>query len=135
MNENILKIALLWLLIAISYSMHSIYHLSELFFGIDIKLPDANGKVPLNIHFFRIATEVFTLLMVVLTIKIKARAYNWFSFIWACLLGILNLVHFVSTFIREPSEISQIALLAFVLAVNVLLAIEIYKAIRIKNNY
>lgn len=118
------KISFLWLVIAIGYIFHSTYHLSGAIFGADIRLPDSTGEVPVIMYVFRIVLEIFTLTLVLLTLYFSGKTFRWFSFIWACILGILNLVHLVETIIGEPSELSQLTLLAFIFAANIVLILE-----------
>ncbi len=129
-NQNY-KIAFLWLLIVIGFILHGYYHLAELFFGIDIKLHDAKGEVPIGTHLFRIVLEIFTLIFVLLSVYISKKIFYRISFAWAIVLGILNLAHLGGTIANEIGEISQVALLAFILATNILLSIELWKSIKI----
>ncbi len=124
------RMSLLWLLIAFCYSQHSLYHLSGLFYGQDIRLPDTNGEVPVSLHLFRIAVEIVTLIICVLTLYIKRKGFYWFCFVWASLLGLLNLVHLAQTVMGEIEDLSQVALLSFVVLINGLLVADAWKMVR-----
>lgn len=123
MNKQFL-ISFLWLLIVIGYIFHSTYHLSEAVFGVDIKLPNATGEVPIVMYVIRIVLEIFTLTLVLLTLYSTGKVFRWFSFVWASILGVLNAFHLGETIMGHPGELSQLVLLAFILATNVLLVIE-----------
>lgn len=130
MNRQV-KISFLWFLIVVGYIFHSTYHLSGVvFFGVDVNPPAVKGEVPTTLYVIRIVLEVLTLLLVLLSLYLSGKGFRWFSFIWAVILGILNAVHLVETIVGEPSELSQLALLTFILAANVMLAIETIRQIR-----
>lgn len=125
-----LRIAILWLLIAFSFIMHGYYHLAELFFGADIKVAGATGKVPLNAHLFSILIEVLPLSLGVWFLFRVRKGLLWFGYIYALLLCILNVVHWVSTLMHEWSEIRQVVLLALIVLFNILLCRELLREIK-----
>lgn len=116
-----LRIAILWIVIVLCYFIHGYYHLAELFFGIDIKLPDTTAKVPLAAHLFSVFIEIIPLTIAVTSLFIFRKWFVTTTWIFAIVLGLLNLVHLVQTLLKEPGEIRQIALLTFIVVVNVLL--------------
>jgi len=124
------RISFLWLSISVCFLLHSVYHLSELFFGIDIKTPEANGTVPVAAHLFRIVVELGVLIMFLLSLYAKSKSYYVFSYVWAVLLGILNVVHLGGTIVSEFQEYSQLTLLAFIVVVNIFLIIDSNKCWR-----
>lgn len=124
MNHQI-KTALLWVLIVFCYLWHGYYHLAELFFGADIKIPGAKGTVPLASHLFSLTIEVLPLSAGVATLYITRKWFVWTSLVFAVLLALLNVVHLGTTVIHESGDIRQLALLTLILAVNVLLVKEI----------
>lgn len=126
-NKLQFRIAFLWLLIVIGYIYHGQFHLSELLYGVDIRIPNTNGQIPMGMHIFRILVELVTLLMVLLTLYIPKKGFKAFSFVWAILLGVLNLFHLGETLVKEFNDLSQIVLLTFVLAANILLIADTKK--------
>ncbi|WP_346318038.1 hypothetical protein [Chitinophaga sp. YIM B06452] len=119
------KIALLWILIVFCYLLHGYYHVAELFFGVDIKIPDAKGEVPLSSHLFSLLIEIVPLSAGLAALYVTRKWFTWASLVFAILLGLLNVVHLVMTFMHESSDIRQLALLAFIIAVNILLVKEL----------
>ncbi|MDR2470311.1 MAG: hypothetical protein LBD27_07535, partial [Tannerella sp.] len=53
-----------------------------------------------------------------------------FSFVWSALFLLLNAVHLYETLFVEKFDLSQAALLSFVLVVNVLLSLAIWKGVK-----
>lgn len=124
------RIVLLWLIIVLCFFIHGYYHLAEIFFGIDIKIEGATGKVPLATHLFSLLIEIVPLTLLVLHLYRRGRIFLWISLIFAGLLAILNLVHFGATVWNEAGDIRQIALLSFIFIVNLLLVKEIYRFLK-----
>lgn len=125
-----IRITILWLVIAFAFVMHGYYHLAELFFGVDIKIEGATGKVPINAHLFSTVVEIIPLVLGIWFLFRVRKGLLWFSYIFALILCMLNLVHWVSTVMHEPGEIRQAVLLALIVVVNILLCKELLKEIK-----
>jgi signal transduction histidine kinase len=98
-----------------------------LFYGIDISLPGATGgEVPLGVQAFNTVIFTLTFLMALLSIHLSGRGFRWFSLVWSALFLLLNLFHLGATAFVEKFDLSQVCLLTFVLAVNVLLMLTLY---------
>ena len=126
MNLQI-RITLLWLLLVFCFLVHGYYHVAELFFGVDIAIPGATGKVPLAAHFFSLLVEILPLIIALATMYVTKKWFLWGSFVFAILLLLLNIVHLVQTVMHEPGEIRQVALLSFIIVVNWLLVRDLNK--------
>jgi hypothetical protein len=57
MNTQI-KIAFYWLLLGVCFLTHTLFHIYGLFYGADIRLPEATGEVSLGVQAFN--TVIFT---------------------------------------------------------------------------
>lgn len=132
MNNINFRIPLLWLLITVGFILHGNYHLSDMFFGIDIKLPNAEGVVPLSAHIFRVVIEISILLFILFSLFKSGKIFYWISFIWAIILGLLNLIHIGETIINDIQNISQIVLLTYIFVVNLVLIAELWKVAKTK---
>lgn len=125
------RIAFIWLLIALCYLFHSNYHLSQVVFGIDIKISGASGHIPVSMHIMRLGLEVFSMLLALLTLYVEKKGFNLFLFIWAIVLLVLNALHLGETIYQEINDISQVGLLSFIVVANLFLISDIrrWKAI------
>jgi len=129
-----LRAAILWIVIVFCYFIHGYYHLAELFFGMDIKIPDAQGHVPVATHLFSVFVEILPLSIGVATLFISGKWFVWTAFVFSILFALLNLVHLAMTIFKEAGDIRQIALLGLIMVVNILLVSDISKQRkRIKN--
>lgn len=128
-----LRTALLWFLLVFCYLLHGYYHIAELFFGVDIKVPNATGSVPMAVHLFSVFIEIIPLSIGLISLYKTAKWFMWTSFIFAIILGLLNLIHLGQTIAKEPGEIRQLALLSFIVVVNILLILDINKQRKTKS--
>ncbi|GAB3008317.1 hypothetical protein GCM10027051_05670 [Niabella terrae] len=122
--NSFVRLSFLWFSITVCYILHNIYHLSELFFGIDIKLPDAAGEVPMATHLFRLLVDLSVLVFFLTSLYGRGKRFFISSYVWAMLLLILNIVHLGGTIASEWKEYSQLALLSFIVVLNLMLLLE-----------
>lgn len=130
-----IRIAFLWTLLVLGFVLHGHYHLAELFYGKDIKIPDATGEVPVVAHVFSILLEILPLLIAVAIFYTMKKWYIWTSLIIAGLLALLNLVHLVQTVLHEPGDLRQVVLLSYLVFINTLLLTDLVKAARKGGNW
>jgi hypothetical protein len=124
------KAAFYWLLLGICFLTHTVLHLYGLFYGVDIRLPDAAGEVSLGTQAFNTVIFTLTFLMALLSVNLSGRGFRWFSLAWSSLFLLLNLFHLGATVFVEAFDLSQACLLTLVLAVNVLLTATLWKGLR-----
>jgi hypothetical protein len=101
-----------------------------IFFGVDLRLPDSTGEVPLGTQVFNTVFFTVTFLMALLSINLSGRGFRWFSIVWSALFLLLNLFHWAATVFVEAFDLSQVCLLSFVPVVNVLLTVGLWKGIK-----
>jgi hypothetical protein len=101
-----------------------------LFYGVDIRLPEAPGEVPLGDQAFNTVVFTVTFLIAFLSINLSGKGFRWFSLVWSALFLPLNVFHLGATLFVEAFDLSQSILLTFVLAVNVLLTITLWKGLK-----
>lgn len=127
MKEKVrLQIIVLWLLLSIGFILHNGYHLAEMFFGIDIKNPEANGEIPTSVHLFKILLELPLLVIILASLYTTSKTFLRFSFVWSLLLCLVNGWHCIETLQHESSDFSQVALLLIVFIVNFTLVLWLY---------
>lgn len=119
-----LRTAVLWGLIVFCYLVHGYYHISGLFFGIDVRMPEANGQMPMAMHFFSLLVEILPLGMAVASLYVNRKWFAWTNFILAILFTVLNVFHLGETIMKEADDIRQLALLSLVVVINLLLVMD-----------
>jgi hypothetical protein len=102
-----------------------------LFYGVDIRLPDATGnEIPLFDQIFNTVIFTFTFLIALLSVNLSGCGFRWFSFVWSALFLLLNLAHLAEATFVETFDLSQVFLLSFVLVVNVMLTVTLWKSLK-----
>ena len=129
-----IKTAFYWLLLGICFLTHTLLHVYGLFYGVDIRLPEAAGEIPLGVQAFNTVIFTGTFLMALLSAHLSGRSFRWFSFVWSALFLLLNIFHLGATAFVEAFDLSQVCLLTLALAVNVLLTAALGKSLRPKNS-
>jgi hypothetical protein len=101
-----------------------------LFYGVDIRLSEAGGEVPLGDQLFNTLIFTITFLIALLSMHLSGKAFRWFSLVWSVLFLLLNFFHLGAAIFVEAFDISQVCLLTFVPAVNVLLTVTLWKSLK-----
>ncbi|MDR1683612.1 MAG: hypothetical protein LBS25_09575 [Candidatus Symbiothrix sp.] len=130
MNTQI-KTAIYWLLLGVCFLTHTLFHIYGLFYGVDIRLPDTTGsEVPLFDQVFNTVIFTLTFLIALLSVNLSGRGFRWFSLVWSVLFLLLNLAHLAEAAFVEKFDLSQVCLLSFVLVVNGMLIVTLWKSLR-----
>jgi hypothetical protein len=125
------KIAIYWLLLGVCFLTHTLFHLYGLFYGIDIRIPGVTeSEVPVSDQAFNTIIYTVTFLMALLSVNLSGKSFRWISFVWSALFLLLNLFHLGATLFVEAFDLSQACLLSFIVAVNVLLTLTLWKETR-----
>lgn len=119
------KIIALWTLIVIGFILHHLYGLAGVYFNKSIMIEGSTGETPGWAHYWRIGLEGMAFLFAVLTVQLDQKWFRWTAFIWAILLGIFNVYHFITAIIYEPANISEILILLLMAIANMFLIKEL----------
>ncbi|REG98959.1 hypothetical protein [Flavobacterium aquicola] len=125
--NTITKITFCWLLIVVALAYHVQYEMSGLFFGKDIKSPEATGEMPYFLHYFNIAVTIIPLFFALLTPFVNHKIFVMVSLVYAVLYLLLNAFHVIATAMEDIFNLSQMTLLTFVAVTNILLVLSINK--------
>ncbi|MDD4513951.1 hypothetical protein [Massilibacteroides sp.] len=128
--ESRVKIIFYWQLIGICYILHNLLHLSEIYYGKEMLILDANGVTPMGAQIFTILVSTMPFILAVLSLNVFNKGFLWASFVWSVLLACLNTLHLAETLSSDVLDFSQIVLLLFVLVVNLLLSVALWKSVR-----
>ncbi|MEM1120723.1 MAG: hypothetical protein AAGJ18_09760 [Bacteroidota bacterium] len=120
------KVALMWLLLPICISIHTVLETVEHVFFSE-KMESFGTEIPTEAHFIYIVALLLPLILAFLSIFIDHKGFRWFSLIYAGLLTLLNVVHLAEIVMTNIGNITQVILLLFVVVVSVLLLLELNK--------
>lgn len=125
--NNLQKIIVLWLLFVVCMIFHFNYHVGELFYGIDIKRPNANGIVPMSAAIVRFVFEILPMMFITFLMFIEKAWLRIFNFSVSILYTLANFAHLFQELRSEKPDLSQINLLSFVLVASLLLNLASWK--------
>lgn len=117
------KISILWLFIALGWIVHHLYGLFNIYYNETLIMDGATGEAPIVHHVYRMLFEGIALCFALLTLEISKPWFRWTTFVWAIIGALYNIYHFVTALMYEPSNISEI----FVLALMVVASLFLYK--------
>ena len=125
----VLKISFYWLLIAFGLVIQSnIELMKRVFFSAEANISGAEG-IPTPVHVLFIGTMIIPALFSFLNTKLSNKTiFLWISIVYAILLLIVNVYHFIADGISDLTNISKIAILLFISIVNAFLVIELFQS-------
>jgi len=116
---------LLWLILVIAMILHFNYHIGEIFYGIDIVRPEANGTIPIGTHLIRNIFYHLPILWILILLYFNSKIIRFGLFITSLIYTLSHAMHLVGE-MTNP-DLSQVPLLTITLGVSILLNREQYK--------
>lgn len=116
-----IRLLILWMLIILGMILHFNYHVSEIFYGIDVVREGANGTVPVGAHLIKNIFYHIPLLLVVSLLYFSNKAYRLMLFIAGLAFTLAHAQHLAGEFRHDTLDPSQVPLLSIVLLISVLI--------------
>lgn len=126
MDKRVILI-MLWLLCTVGMILHFNYHIGEIFYGIDVTRPNANGEVPIGVFVIRSVFYHMPFVWILLIIYRSSKFWKMGLFSISSLYALAHLGHFIGELSNTSPSISQVSLLFTVLATSVILVVEHYR--------
>ncbi|MEM9361363.1 MAG: hypothetical protein AAGA43_01960 [Bacteroidota bacterium] len=124
--EKRIVLIVLWILCTLGMVLHFNYHIGELFYGIDIVRPDANGKVPTGVFIIRTLYYHLPMVWIVLIMYGKKPWIHSGLLLVGVGYSLSHLAHLTGELLNPERSPSQISLLILVFVLSVVLAYEHY---------
>lgn len=123
------KISFYWLLLAFGLVLQSNIELMQrVFFSVDNSASGAEG-IPTPVHVIFLLSMIIPAVFSFLNTKFSNKPlFVWISIVYAFLLLIINIYHFIGDGISDLTNISKIVTLLFVPIVNIFLIIELFQS-------
>jgi hypothetical protein len=115
------KIALLWLFLAIGFIIHHVYGLATIYTSESLYIESTQGETPMAWHVYRILFEGLALVFALLSLQFNKKGFWTTALVFAMVLGLYNTYHFVAALLHELGNLSEIVVLAWMVAVSVVL--------------
>ncbi|GAA4462697.1 hypothetical protein GCM10023093_09830 [Nemorincola caseinilytica] len=124
-----LRIVLLWVILVICMILHFDYHVSEIFYGIDVRKAGANGTVPPTILIIRTAFHFLPLLYAVTLMWYAGAVARKVNMVLSILYLGANAAHFIGE-VRKGDNPSQIMLLGLTFVLSAVLVMAARQWVR-----
>lgn len=124
------RLVVLWVLLIIGMILHFNYHVSEIFYGIDVVRPGANGTMPISALVIKTIYYHLPMLYVVALLYFQQKGFRLAAFVVGLVYTLSHLVHLSKELVHDPKgtpEITQVNLLLLVLAISTLMNWESWK--------
>jgi hypothetical protein len=125
LNRPETRIFAFWLLLTLCMMLHFDYHVSDIFYGIDVKRPNANGTKPLSLVAIRFVFQILPMLLAVAMLYFQATWFRKLVFGISTLYTLANAAHLAGEL--TEGEPSQLVLLSFTLLLSVLLNVSAWE--------
>jgi hypothetical protein len=121
--NNQSKISFTWLAIALGLVMHSAMEISsEVFFPEPVVGSEKGaGSMPALFHVIYIVAMILPMIVGFLSMQFEQKWFKTATLVYAVLLAVLNIFHFVEQITENMGDISQVVLLLFVAIATVVL--------------
>lgn len=119
MTTHRIQLSLLWLLMVVAMMLHFDYHVSGIFYGIDLKRPNATGEFPPTIWLIRFVFQLAPMIAVTFLLFFEQQWLRVAHFGVSLLYTLAHTSHLIRE-LQKP-DMSQLNLLSLVLVVSLLL--------------
>ena len=120
------RLIVLWLLTVVGMILHFNYHVSSIFYGIDVTRPNATGEIPNTLVIIRSTFYHAPMIWVLTIMYAKKQWVKLALFILSLLYWLAHFMHFAEEVFKENRNLSQLSLLALVLIFASFLVYEHY---------
>ncbi len=120
--NHLQKIILFWLLLIVCMILHFNYHVSGIFYGVDVTMPNAAGKVPNSILIIRSLFHFLPLLYVIALTYYDNQKIRVANLVLSMIYASANLMHMIGEIAGKKEDLSQIMLLLITLFIFILLS-------------
>ncbi|MES2591854.1 MAG: hypothetical protein V4608_08220 [Bacteroidota bacterium] len=111
----------LWVLVLIGMILHFNYHVSSIFYGIDVKRPGANGTIPAMAQLLKTVYYHFPMIFIAVLLYLKQKWFRLLMLIISLAYTISHMIHVWEEFTKPVLNLAQAPLLSLVLIFSLLL--------------
>lgn len=119
--SNHTKVIVLWIICLIGMILHFNYHVSKIFYGIDVVRPGATGEISAMAHVMKTVYYHFPMVFIVALLYFTQKTFRLGMFAISLLYSVSHVMHVIDEFNKPMLDWSQIPLLSLVLIFSVLL--------------
>lgn len=129
------RLVVLWLLLLIGMILHFNYHVSDIFYGIDVARPGANGQVPWSTFYIKTVYYHLPIVFILVLLYMEHQVVKVLAFGLGILYTVSHTMHLFKEIGQKATSVqsfTQINLLIIVLVLSVFMNIESWRWIKHK---
>ncbi|MEM6831353.1 MAG: hypothetical protein AAF551_12630 [Bacteroidota bacterium] len=125
MNEQV-TISILWASLVLGLLIHTAIDIVDgLYFSVGETSGEKPGAISTTAHVVYLSSMVVPFFMSFLSLKTSSKGFKTFSLVYASLLALLNIIHFVEGSITDFTNVSRIVVLLSIVVANLFLILEL----------
>jgi hypothetical protein len=120
-NELQFRLVILWLLLLVGMILHFNYHVSKIFYGINVARPGSDGTIPLMAHLLKNVYYHVPMLFIVALLYFKRKGFRFFMLVVSVPYTLSHMAHVWDELHKPELNWAQIPLLGLILVFSVML--------------
>lgn len=128
------QVVVLWVIVLIGMILHFNYHVSKIFYGIDVARPGSDRTISPMVHVVRAAFYHLPMIFIALLLFIEAKWFRLAMFVISIPYTISHVGHVLKEFQKPAFDWSQIVLLSLILVLSIVLNVASWNYFAAKRN-
>lgn len=124
---ELLRVLVIWALIMIGMILHFNYHVSKIFYGIDVARPGADGTINPMVHVVRTAFYHLPMIFIVALLFLRSQIFRLVMFLITFLYTISHIMHVWKELTKPTPDFSQVVLMTLILVMSIVLNVSSWK--------
>lgn len=124
----------LWILLLAGMILHFNYHVSKLFYGINVVRPGADGTIPFMAQLLKNAFYHLPMIFIVLMLYFKQKWFRLLLLLASLPYTVSHVFHVIGEFKKTHLDAAQIPLLSLMLIFSLLLNKTLWDYFRYEKN-
>jgi hypothetical protein len=117
----LLRVLVLWIVLLICMMLHFNYHVSKIFYGINVVRPGTDGTIPFMAQVLKNVYYHFPMIFIVALLYLKSKWFKLSLFVISIVYSLSHVVHLRDEFMKPSLDWAQVPLLSLTLVFSVLL--------------
>ncbi len=117
----LLRVLILWIVLLICMVLHFNYHVSKIFYGINVVRPGTDGTIPFMAHVLKSVYYHLPMLFIVALLYFKNYWFKLGLFVISIPYSLSHVAHLREEFMKPSLDWAQLPLLSLTLAFSLLL--------------
>lgn len=124
MSVQLFRIVVLWIIVLIGMILHFNYHVSKIFYGIDVTRPGSDGTISPMVHVVRAAFYHLPMIFITALLFFRSRWFKIFMFVVTVIYTLAHVMHVWKEITKPVFDGSQIILMTLILLFSIVLNVS-----------